>query len=102
MVALGVPHGHARKPVVISTMAMRFYSKYGWTADILARYLVRGSLREFDKGSEEFHYFVLETHSELDVERMVLDGHIGELLDKDRWGELKGMSDLQILQDRNW
>jgi hypothetical protein len=88
------------KSVVISSLAMRFYEKHGWTKELLESYLLRGTLTTFPQDIDP--YWILEPYSQLDVERLVADGHVGELVCSDLWGELKGMTDLEILKQRNW
>ena len=88
------------KPVEITSLSMRFYELGGWTQEILEPYVVSGFLTTFPE--DELKYWILSAHSRLDVERLISDGHIGELLGRDRWSELKGLSDLQVLNYRNW
>lgn len=45
---------------------------------------------------------ILEVDSRLDVDRLVADGHVGELRGRDEYGELKGLTDLEVLRYRNW
>lgn len=90
-----------KKPIVISSLAMRFHKSDGWTEELLNQYLIKGKFVIKETFVDDF-YWILEPYSVLDVERLYKDGHIGELLGKDRWGELKGKSDLEILRDRNW
>lgn len=92
-----------KKPVVITSLAMRFCKHHGWTEEDLTPYLTgKLILRGFGDGELQDQYLILEVYSRLDVKKMLDDEVIGELLCKDQWGELKGLTDLQILQRRNW
>ena len=79
---------------------MRFYEGDGWTRELLEPYLIRGALKTFPQ--DPIPYWVLEPHSRLDVERLVADGHVSEVRGQELWGELKGLSMIQVLHRRNW
>ena len=82
---------------------MRFYKFNGWTEEDLKPYLT-GSLilRGFGDNEQDDQYWILSVGSSLDVKKMLDDGLIGELLYRGQWGELKGLTDLEVLQHRNW
>lgn len=90
------------KNIVISSLAMRFYECDGWTYGLLQKYLIRGDF--FRKPSfdvEGFYYILDPEESSLDIDSLIKDGHVGELIWKERWPDLIGLSDLQILKGRN-
>ncbi len=92
-------------PVVITSLAMRFYKFNGWTEEDLTPYLTgKLILRGFGEGELQDQYWILDHHigSHLDVKKMLDDEVIGELLCKEQYGELRGMTDLEILNNRNW
>lgn len=92
-----------KKDIVLSSLAMRFYSFDGWTKELLDQYLIKGHF--IAKGGIDAldpEYWILIPNSILDVDRLMADGHIGELRCKERWGELKYLTDLEILKYRNW
>jgi hypothetical protein len=93
-----------KMPVEITSLAMRFCKFDGWTEEILNSYLISGNLvlRGFGDNESEAKYYILEVNSRLDVKRMIEDGIVGELDGRDRWSELKGKTDLEVLMDRNW
>jgi hypothetical protein len=90
-----------KRPVVISSLAMRFYKSHGWTIDELSKYLKKGS---FDTKSsfDNDEYYILEVGAELDIDRMYEDDLIGDLYGKDNYGEIKNKTDREALMDRNW
>lgn len=104
MVSIGRFHGRRRMyPVVITSLAMRFYKYNGWTEEELTPYLTgKVKLRGFGEDESRDQYWILEMGSKLDVKKMLDDGLIGELLCKEEYGELRDMTDLEILQHRNW
>ena len=90
-----------KKDIVITSLAMRFPKCQGWSVELLGKYLKKGKLLTFDYGHEH-EYYILEVHSTLDVKALYSDGHVGELVGRDRWAELEGMTDIQVLERRNW
>jgi hypothetical protein len=95
------------KKIQISSLNMRFYEVDGWTLELLNQYLVRGKFAYMDhkmgfscKG--EMGYWILEPGSAIDARKLIEDGHVGELVGKERWAELKHMGTLEVLNDRNW
>jgi hypothetical protein len=92
-----------KKPIVITSLAMRFCKNYGWTEEDLTPYLTgKLVLRGFGINESEDQYWILDVGSRLDVKKMLDDGVIGDVLCKEQYGELKGMTDLEVLQHRNW
>lgn len=91
-------------PVVITSLAMRFNKKEGWTEELLSRYLRRGALvlRGFGTDEQLDQYWILEVDSSLDVERMFEDGVVGEVRCKDQYGETRDLSDVDAMKSRNW
>lgn len=88
--------------VVITSLAMRFYSHNGWTHDELAKYLTTGSLVEKGLGHPHDHYWIMAVGSALDVDRMFADGVVGEVRCKDEYGETRNLSDVDAMKIRNW
>ena len=91
------------KPVVISSLAVRFYSAHGWTRELLEQYVVRGRLEEkhFNFGKDD-PYWIPDVGCDMDVRRLMNDGHVGEVQGKEDWGETRGMSDYEVLKLRMW
>lgn len=59
-------------------------------------------LRGFGDDELQDQYWILNVGSRLDIKKMLDDGVIGEVLCKEYYGELKGLTDLQVLNHRNW
>ena len=89
-----------KKPISITSLAMRFYRNDGWTEEILKPYLVRGEFFYFEK--DKLPYWILTAGSQLNVTKLFMDGHIGELRGRAAWTECEGMTDMEVLQSRNW
>ncbi len=89
-----------KKPIQVTSLNMRFCENDGWSLDVLLPYL-SGTLEKKDF-SGSHHYWILEPGSKLDIDRLVADGHVGDLYGHDHWDELKGMSKIEILKNRNW
>lgn len=89
-----------KKTIIITNLAMRFYRDYGWDLSILTQYLKKGGFRYFDDPLDP--YWILQAHSVMDVEKLMKDGHVGELLGRDRWSDERNLTDLEILKSRNW
>ncbi len=88
-----------KKLVIITSLSMRFYKSDGWTKELLEQYLLTGSLKTFPEDAAP--YWVPNANSSLDIDRLVKDGHVGDLVGKYSYGELQGLSDLEILKERN-
>lgn len=103
-----------KKSIIISSLSMRFPLADGWTLELLKKYVSHHSdpeaftlMGEFITSEDEripydTRYYFARVGTILDIQRLFEDGHIGELIGKDSWGELKGLSDLEILKRRNW
>jgi hypothetical protein len=92
-----------KNPVVITSLGMRFYRSNGWTEEVLTPYLTGSlKLRGFGINESEDQYWILDVGSRLDVKKMLDDEVIGDVLCKEQYGELKGLSDLEVLNHRNW
>lgn len=94
-----------KKRIHITSLAMRFYLQDGWNINLLKTYLKKGFDAEIPivrKGDMGGDYLILNPNNSLDVEKLIDDGHVGELVGRDRWDELKGKTDLEVLTDRNW
>lgn len=93
-----------KKPIQITSLAMRFQLSQGWTLEILNQYLTKGELilKGFGKDEDEDQYYILRPYATLDVEGLVRDGHVGALLGRSSWGELETLTDLEVLKQRNW
>jgi hypothetical protein len=94
-----------KKAVSITSLAMRFYKRDGWTLKLLESYLPQGefTIKDFKCfGEEDSEYYILTPPCKFDVEKLYNDGHIGELIGRESWDELKGLSDLDVLKNRNW
>lgn len=91
-----------KKPVVITSLAMRFLEAHGWTEAELKPYL-RGKLvlRGFGTNEGLERYWILDVGSQLDIDRMVADGVVGEALGKEYWGETREVSDIEAMKLRN-
>lgn len=90
-----------KKNVSITSLSARFYKRDGWTIELLiasCNKYKKMSPTVFELGDEAEYYIYHPGF--LDYKALYDDGHIGELLGKDRWGELDGLSDLDILKDR--
>jgi hypothetical protein len=93
-----------KKPVIITSLAMRFPISLGWTLDILNSYLIEGSF-EKKTGWPELgmsDYYILNVGSILDTDKLYKDGHVGPLCGRANYDELKYLSDLEVLKSRNW
>jgi hypothetical protein len=95
-----------KKPIQITSLAMRFQLSDGWTEELLAPYVMT-----HNRGSEPFvkkdfnnkdHYLLPAVGTVLNVKGLIDDGHVGDLVGKESWSELDGLSDLAILEDRTW
>ena len=94
-----------KNSIVITSLAMRFYKSNGWTEETLTPYLTgKLVLRGFGINELQDQYYILDHNvgSHLNVKKMLDEGIIGELLCREQYGELRGMTDLEVLQDRNW
>lgn len=93
-----------KKPIVITSLSMRFYVDNGWTLDLLEKYVKKktskDAFRYFD--GEYAKYWIANPYTVLDVSKLMEDGHVGELRGKESWGELEGLTDLKVLENRNW
>lgn len=90
-----------KKPIVITSLAMRFSESDGWTRELLEQY-VTGKIHKRGYGPDEaeYPYYILDLSSHLCVTKLIADGHVGELLGKDRWHELANLTDEEILRER--
>lgn len=90
-------------PVVITSLTMRFYKFNGWTEEQLVPYLTGNVvLRGFGENEQDDQYWILDVDRRLNIKKMLEDEVIGELLCKDQYGELKGMTDEEVFNYRNW
>lgn len=91
------------KPVVITSLAMRFLVGCGWTEADLEPYLSGRLVRRgFGPNEEDDQYFILSVGSKLDVDKMFEDGIVGEVFGKSEYGETRNKSDIEAMKIRNW
>lgn len=62
--------GNVKKPVRISSLAMRFYSSDGWTKSELESCLEKGKIAHQTSLIPDFDYFILENHSRFNPEKI--------------------------------
>lgn len=95
-----------KKNIIITSLAARFPVSEGWTLDILNSYVIRSldlagiTLRGFGLNEELDQYYIPNIGTQFDFECMISDGHVGELCCRNMYGELRGLSDIQVLNDR--
>lgn len=93
------------KRIHITSLGMRFYVNDGWSLELLRTYLSKSLPSEesfAQMGDFGGPYYILKPGGAIDSSRLIREGHVGELVGRNRWGELKGLSDLEILNDRGW
>lgn len=91
-----------KKPVLITSLAMRFRESDGWVEENLKPYLSgKLVLRGFGPNEELERYWILDVGSHLDIDRMVSDGVVGEAAGKDYWAETRVVSDIDAMKLRN-
>ena len=88
-----------KKPVCISSLAMRFYVGDGWDRETVEKY-ADGEVIEFDSG-KPWMYFIPAVNTHMDVERLYAE-EVSHCRSYEEHGELRGLSDLEILRRRNW
>jgi hypothetical protein len=86
------------RTIRISSLAMRFYSHDGWTREDLEKY-ADGPIEEKGAGGWD-HYWIPGAYTKLDVERLY-EEEKPEVAGSAQYGELKGLSPLEILKVRN-
>lgn len=93
-----------KKKISITSLAMRFHEHFGWSEPILNAYLLSGSFKKMAGWPEMgvSDYYILDVGSRLDIDRLIKDDHVGELIGRDSYGELRGLTDQQVLESRNW
>lgn len=84
------------KAVTITAYTIEFPKNAGWTMDILKPYVIKGGF--LDKGS----YFIPEMFSKINYEKMLEDGQIGKLFDREKFGDLHLLTSLEVLKRRGW
>lgn len=93
-----------RKPVMITSLSVRFYLSNGWSREALQPYVVKGglSLRGFGPNESEDQYLIPAVYTRMDMRRMLEDGLIGEIRGSENYTELRGLTALEMLETRNW
>lgn len=87
-----------KKPVVITSLSIRFYKHDGWDLKTLSKY---------SKGDFTFKdcllagYYIPDVGTKIDFKNL-LNNEISTVLGKDSYGETKGRSDLEALETRQW
>jgi hypothetical protein len=95
-----------KRTVIISSLAARFPVSGGWDLETLNKYLTSGSWREMDYAEitpkhPDTYYILGDPSSKYDTKKLIADFDI-LLLGADDWGELRGMTLEEILEERNW
>ena len=95
-----------KRTIIISSLAARFPVSGGWNLETLNKYLTKGGWREMDYSElspnyPDTYYILKGPDSRYDTKKLMEDFDIN-LLGKDDWRELDGMSDEEILEERNW
>ena len=85
--------------VRLSNLAARYYRKSGWTPELLAKYLVKGSFLVQDEGSEG-EYYILDVGGAVDAQKMLADFPDLEVEPYPRHDHSK--TALELLESRNW
>ncbi len=85
--------------ILASSLAMRFYKHYGWTAPVLQSCLIsrKSRLRYFD--DPDAPYWILDGHSQFDLKKLkphvtAIQTFEGDMLEEDKWDA--------FLTEMNW
>lgn len=84
--------------VTINHLAARYYVKYGWDEEILAKYLVKGKFVLSTSIFPDNDYWLLEVGGAIDVDKFLNDFPDVEVKD---FGS-RGKDKKTMLLERNW